>query len=116
MFYCRLFISLSDLTYMKYIYIVLIHLICHNNCNVTYVSFYLQINFEAITSNPCDLADGCLYGPYCGRRMLRIDLELSSQTRSGVLFNVGDSQSNNGYGMYIDVYSLSCYVRNTYEV
>lgn len=30
--------------------------------------------------------------------MLRIDLELSAQNRSGFLFNVGDSVSNDGYG------------------
>jgi len=42
--------------------------------------------------------DGCLYAPYCGRRMLRIDLELSDTTRSEYMFNVGDSVSNNGWG------------------
>ncbi|KAH3872827.1 uncharacterized protein LOC127870430 [Dreissena polymorpha] len=40
---------------------------------------------------------GCLSYPLCGKRMLRVDLELSAQNRSGWLFNIGDSVSNNGY-------------------
>jgi hypothetical protein len=53
-----------------------------------------QINFEKFTKEPCDY---CLRRPLCGRRMLRIDLTLSSGTRSGWGFNIGDSRTNDGY-------------------
>ncbi|XP_060604072.1 uncharacterized protein LOC132756946 [Ruditapes philippinarum] len=54
----------------------------------------LKINFEKFTKEPCDY---CLRRPLCGRRMLRIDLTLSSGTRSGWGFNIGDSRTNDGY-------------------
>lgn len=63
-----------------------------NQCSLTAL---LKINFEKLTPKPCDF---CLEAPYCGRRMLRIDLSLSPGSRSGWLFNLGDSSTNDGYG------------------
>ncbi|WAR05041.1 hypothetical protein MAR_020410 [Mya arenaria] len=52
----------------------------------------LKVAFDKLESCTC-----CAKFPECGRRMLRIDLELSSGPRSGFMFNIGDSKSNNGY-------------------
>ncbi|XP_060600091.1 uncharacterized protein DDB_G0283357-like [Ruditapes philippinarum] len=52
------------------------------------------VNFDKIDTAGCF---GCLEAPYCGKRMLKIELRLSNARRSGWLFNVGDSESNNGY-------------------
>ncbi|XP_045209195.1 uncharacterized protein LOC123561084 [Mercenaria mercenaria] len=54
----------------------------------------LKVNFEKFTKVPCDY---CLRKPLCGRRMLRIDLKLSSGTRSNWGFNIGDSRTNDGW-------------------
>ena len=51
---------------------------------------------------------GC---PFCGRYLLRIDLELSREARSTgarKMFNIGDSQGNDGYSE--SVYYLFIYV------
>ena len=58
--------------------------------NQTFFSF--QVNFEKF--------GGC---PFCGRYLLRIDLELSREARSTgfrKMFNIGDSQSNDGYSKF----------------
>lgn len=54
----------------------------------------LKVNFNRFTPAP----PSCLNYPVCGRYLLRIDLKLSPGTRSGYLFNIGDSNTNNGYG------------------
>ncbi|XP_060571456.1 uncharacterized protein LOC132729662 [Ruditapes philippinarum] len=54
----------------------------------------LKINFDALTKEPCQ---HCLNTVECGRRMLKIELELSTSQRQGWLFNLGDSVTNNGY-------------------
>lgn len=53
----------------------------------------LQVNFQALSKG----CEGCQREPVCGRRMLQVDLYLNSQ-RSGYLFNIGDSITNNGDG------------------
>lgn len=53
----------------------------------------LKVNFEKLEGG----CMACQSSPSCGRRMLQIDLVLSPN-RSGWLVNIGDSQTNNGYG------------------
>ncbi|KAH3701672.1 uncharacterized protein LOC127861128 [Dreissena polymorpha] len=59
----------------------------------------IKVTFDKLPS----CITGCASYPLCGRRMLRIDLDLSSGSRSGFMFNIGDSVSNDGYrGDYND--------------
>ena len=65
------------------------------------------MTFEKITKEPC--AGICMESPFCGRRLLRIDLELSRTRRpSGDqrLFDIGDSASNDGYGKFMSICQL----------
>lgn len=58
----------------------------------------LRANFQNLTRCLYDWhQDGCVSFPMCKRRMLRIDMFLG-EDRKGYMFNVGDSQSNNGWG------------------
>ncbi|KAH3736192.1 uncharacterized protein LOC127851674 [Dreissena polymorpha] len=54
----------------------------------------LKVTFDKLPS----CIDGCLRYPLCGKRMLRVDLELSPTNRSYFMFDIGDSVSNDGYG------------------
>ena len=70
-----------------------------------------QVRFDKITKEPC--SGICMKSPFCGRRLLRIDLELSRTGRSFPvekqefrMVNIGESVSNDGYGELF--YLLSC--------
>ncbi|XP_052275399.1 uncharacterized protein LOC127874806 isoform X3 [Dreissena polymorpha] len=53
----------------------------------------LKVTFDKLP--PC--ISGCLNYPLCGKSMLRVDLTLSPTSRSGWLFDIGDSVSNDGH-------------------
>ncbi|KAH3878081.1 hypothetical protein DPMN_001963 [Dreissena polymorpha] len=53
----------------------------------------LKVSFTKLP----ECISGCVSYPLCGRRMLRVDLDLSPNSRSGFLFNIGDSVSNDGF-------------------
>ncbi|XP_045201952.2 uncharacterized protein DDB_G0283357-like [Mercenaria mercenaria] len=66
----------------------------HNKKHACSSSALIMVDFDKIDNTGCFR---CLEAPYCGKRMLKIELKLSNGKRNGWLFNVGDSDSNNGY-------------------
>ncbi|KAK3591077.1 hypothetical protein CHS0354_005474 [Potamilus streckersoni] len=54
----------------------------------------LNATFQKNSAN--DTCQGCTKVPMCGRKMLRIDLEMAPNT-TGFSFHVGDSKTNKGY-------------------
>ena len=47
----------------------------------------------------------CVDRPVCGRRMLKVEMEIH-QVHQGWLFNIGDSQSNDGWGEFSFMHNL----------
>ena len=63
--------------------------------------YLFQIKFDKLTPEPCP--GFCMNGPTCDRKFLRLDFNLSMNNRSSgdlKMFTVGDSSTNNGYGMF----------------
>ena len=63
----------------------------------------LQVQFEKITPDYCPI---CMNSPFCGRRMLKVELELHrTQRPSGHMrmVNIGDSKTNDGFGELFNV-------------
>ncbi|XP_052214497.1 uncharacterized protein LOC127833349 [Dreissena polymorpha] len=51
-------------------------------------------DFERLDAAMC--TTGCLEGPYCGRRMLKLQLRLSDSKRCGMLLHVSDNKASDG--------------------
>ena len=54
--------------------------------------------------------------PVCGRRMLKVEMEIH-QVHQGWLFNIGDSQSNDGWGKFSSRFRFlnELHVQNVYK-
>lgn len=55
------------------------------------------VTFEPMGNEGCF---GCTSGPFCGRRMLQLDLDLSHSKRRNVLFEIMDGPEGNGAIVY----------------
>lgn len=74
----------------------------------------LKVNFQRLTSDEQQFPVGCLRVPYPGRRMLKVTMTLSSGTRTGHMFNFGDSRTNNGYAGDASTQSNDAELHGTY--
>ena len=64
---------------------------------VVLLDLFRQVHFDSLPSY-----EGlCYNGSYAGQRMLNIQMYFASD-KSGWTFDIGDSPTNDGWGMHID--------------
>ncbi|KAK3102177.1 hypothetical protein FSP39_009387, partial [Pinctada imbricata] len=68
----------------------------HSGKNCSYLVDF-KVTFDPLPYCIRDWNPQCTDRPMCGKRLLRLDLEIDDN-HGGFMFNVGDSATNNGYG------------------